>query len=522
MSITAIKMSSNLLNWNLRDKMRSLQLYTKGGLLAVCLIAGLATLSGQTVGYYKGTDPVFNTAAQISSGATALNYITVQYGGFVNGVTYASGWSLHVRANGNFSNGSTTIAAQYVAIRFSSAPSGPSGVSGTGYQSLSTSSAKALINTSAAIQTPPTYFFEHKLDMSITGGNHLTVGTGTYSGTVTLTLVDRNGVTVATNSNVQVSFVVNYSNNCSGATINTYSSNQPTFSSYAQQMAGVTVTDALTVQYNPNAATCAGWSLKVRVAGNFVNGSNSVAPQYFSLRFNRVSAGVPSASDIGVTNNAVVMSNTDISLINQSNASFSANTGTEHKFDMIIQGGNHLLLPNGTYSGSLIFTLYNQSNQVVSTSTVTVSFAVNSTTNSYTVLFQNSADNIVMTFNTASDYLNGVSVTKTNGLKITGYSPYQVVIKTSSPNLVSATSNTIPVSAVSLQATQTTSTTGGILTYARQLSTSDQILISNPMTDYTQQVVEYTLRYYTQGGDSRLSQPGGSYNTSVYFVVMPK
>jgi hypothetical protein len=494
----------------------------RNNLLVLCLIACLSAVQGQSVAYYRGTDPVFNTAAQISSGLTVSDYITVQYGGFVNGVTYASGWTLRVRANGNFSNGSTSIAAQYVSISFSSAPSGPTGVAGRGYQTLSTSTAKQLITTTSAIQTPPMYFFEHKLNMRVTGGSHLTVGTGTYSGTLTLTLVDKNGITVATNNNVLASFVVNYNNSCSGATIATYASNQPTFTSYAQQMAGTTVTDALTVQYTPNAATCAGWSLKVRAAGNFVSGSNSVAPQYFSFRFNRVSNGLPSASDIGVTNNPVVLSNTDVSLISQSNGSFTANTGTEHKFDMIIQGGNHLLLPNGTYSGSLIVTLYNQSNQVVSSSTVTVSFAVNSTSNSYTVVFQNSADNIVMTFNTASDYTNGVSVTKTKGLKITGYNPYQVVIKTSAANLVSASSNTIPVSAVSLQATQSTSTTGGILVYSRALSTSDQILISNPMVDYTQQVVEYTLRYYTQAGDNRLSQPGGSYNTSVLFVVMPK
>jgi len=492
--------------------------------IAGCLFAPASKLCSQVaLAYYRGSDCTFNTLAQINAGCTSTSYLTVQYSGFVNGVTYPAGWTLKVKANGNFSNGSTTIAPQYVSIGFNSINGGPSGVAGTGYQALSTSAAVSLFTTSSSIQTPSTYFFEHKFDMKIQGGSQLTVGTGTYTATLTITLVDKNGVTVATNSNVQASFVVNYTNSCSGATLSSYVSNQYTFSTYAQQMSGATVTDAVTIQYTPNSATCTGWSLKVRAAGNFTSGANSVAPQYFSLRFNRVSVGSPSASAIGVTNNPVTLSTSDIALISQSNAAFIAGTGTEHKFDMIIQGGNHLLVPNGTYTGNLVFTLYNQSNQVVSTTTVAESFAVNSTTNSFTVVFQNSADNINLAFNAISDYVNGVSVTKTRGLKITGFSPYQVIIKTSGANLVPTSgTNTIPVSVVSVAATKFTSTAAGINVFTRQLSTTDQIIITNPLSDFTQQVVEYNLRYFTQPGDQRLSLPSGSFNTSILFVVIPQ
>jgi hypothetical protein len=496
-------------------------------LCALCIIGAIfmpvSKLCSQTLSAFHGADCVFNTLAEVNAGCTATNYLTVQYGGFVNGVTYAAGWTLKVKANGNFSNGSTTIAPQYVSVRFNNASSGPAGVTGTGFQPLSTGAAVPLITTSAAIQTPPTFFFQHKFDISIQGGSQLTVGTGTYSATLTLSLVDRNGVTIATKTDVPASFVVNYSNSCSGATISSYVSNRYTFSNYTQQMAGASVTDAFTVQYSPNAATCTGWSLKVRAVGNFASGANSVAPQYISLRFNRVSAGSPTAASIGVTNNPVVLNATDVALINQSNAGFIAYTGTEHKFDMIIQGGNHLLVPNGTYTGNLVFTLYNQNNQVVSTTNVSQTFAVNSSTNSFTAVFQNSADNINLVFNAISDYVNGVSVTKTRGLKITGYNPYQVIIKTSGANLVPASgSNTIPVSVVSLQPTKFTSTAGGINLFTRQLSTADQIIITNPVSNSNQHVVEYNLRYFTQAGDKRLSLPSGVFNTSILFVVIPQ
>ncbi|SDM86882.1 hypothetical protein SAMN05421813_12643 [Daejeonella rubra] len=472
----------------------------------------------QTIASYNGSSCTFNTNTEIANGCTTLNYITIQYN-LANG-NYPNGWTLSVKANGDFSNGSTIIPAQYVSLGFSSANGGPGGETGTGYQILSTTLAKNLITTSSQLRTPPSYYFEHKLNMKVQGGNHLAVGTGTYSTTLTVSLLAKNGTVIATSSNVQASFVVNFSNSCQGASLNTYSSGQHTFSTYAEQLAGATVTDAVSVQYAPNAASCAGWTLKVKAAGNFSNGSQSIAPQYFSLRFNRVSAGSPSALAIGVDNTPVMINNTDVTLINQSNAAFVAYSGTEHKFDMLIQGGIHLLVPNGTYTGTLIFSLFNQNNELVSMSTVNVSIYINSSSNSYTVELQNSANEIDLVFNTLANYTNGVSVAKARGLRIVGYQPYQVLIKTSGLNLVGSDSNTIPVSAVSVETTKFTSTSGGVSTFTRELSTADQIIITNPMVDYTQQSVEYNLRYYTAPNDSRLSGKSGVFSTTVLFVVI--
>lgn len=493
-------------------------------LIAACLLLLPFFVHGQAkLDYYSGADCVMNTIADIEAGCTATNYFTVQYSKFDNNTTYPPGWTLKVRANGAFTNGSATIAPQYVSIAFNSANGGPGGVSGTGFQPLSTSLDRSLITTALSLQTPPVYYFEHRLDVRIQGGSHLAVGAGTYRTTLTLTLADQNGVVIASDNRVQISFTVNYSSTCAGAALDSYFNQQYVFSSYAQQMAGATVTDALTIQYSPHAATCTGWSLKVRAAGNFTNGANSVSPQFFSLRFNRVSYGPPSAAAIGVNANPVTLSTSDAFLINHSNAAFVASTATEHKFDMIIQGGNQLIVPNGVYNCSLIFTLLNQANQVVSTTTVNAYFAVNSSVNSYSLVFQNNADQVDMAFNTPGDYMNGVSVTKTRGIRITGYQPYQVIVKTSTSSLSSATTqNTIPVSAISLETVKNTTTSGGINTYTRALSMADQIIITNPLADYTQQVVEYNLRYYTQPGDSRLAIRGGLYRTVVFFVVVPQ
>lgn len=476
---------------------------------------------GQIIGYYKGADCNISTYDNVSTGCSSNNYLYVQYQNFPNGFNLPAGWSLRVKANGDFTNGTNIIPAQYVSIGFNGADGGPSGVAGTGNKVLSKTTPAVLITTTGALQSPPHYYFVHRFNMTLTGGNHLLAGAGTYNTTVTLTLVNASGVVVDTNNNVSVSFVISFNNSCAGAVIGSYMSNQYTFSDYSSQMAGRTITDALSIQYAPNQAVCTGWSLKVRAEGNFVNGSSVVPASYFALRFNRVATGVPSAAQIGVTNNTIPISFTEVPLIDQSDKGFSAYTGTEHKFDMIITGGNHLLVPNGTYRANFIFTLYNQNNEVVSTRTQEMAFQVNSSTNTYTVVLQNASNVVDLVFNTLANYVNGVSVTKTRGLKVTGYNPYQILIKTSTTNLEGPDAD-IPVSAVSLQTTKFTTTTGSVPTYTRALSTADQIIISNPVTNSTQHVVEYTLRYYTAAGDNRFAGKSGTFTTTVLFVAIPQ
>lgn len=312
-------------------------------------------------------------------------------------------------------------------------------------------------------------------------------------------------------------------NNCEGIAISGNTGAAYSFNDYESQMAGTTITDALAIQYNPNASTCNGWSLRVRATDNFTNGASFVAPQYISLRFNRVSQGSPTASEIGVSNTDYPLSMSDVALISNSNAAFS--DYTEHQFDMIIQGGNHLLVPNGTYTSSLIFTLYNQNNQAVSTLTLPVAFQVQTTANnSFTMLLQNGAEMVNMVFNTVNDYRSEKSVNITNGLKVIASAPYQVIVKTSTDVLTSSTSSaTIPVNTVSLEATQSTATSAGISVYTRQLSLNDQVLIStaNPL-DSSQQMVEYNLQYAISANTSNLMQPSGRYSVNIIFVVLPQ
>lgn len=460
----------------------------------------------------------FDTYADILAGETFNEFITIQYN--LSAPVNCIGWKLRVKALSNFTNGTTTIAPQYVSLRFNRVDAGALSAADMGVTNaivpLSTSDV-TLINSNSPFLTPPVYYAAHKFDMLVQGGNHLLIGSGTYTATLRFTLYNSSDVAVST-KDLQASFNVVYSNSCTGAALSYYQSAQNTFTTYAQQMSGATVTDAVNLQYATNGATCRGWTLKVRAAGNFINGANTVSPNFFSLRFNRVVSGSPSAANIGVSNATLVpISTSDATLINSSGDSFNGNTA--HRFDMIIQGGNHLLVPNGTYTTNLIFSLYNQANQLVSTTTNTIVFQINSSISSFTVVLQNSANQVDMVF-TPALYTTGISIQKLRGLKVTGYNGHQILVKTSTANLISG-ANTIPVSVVSLETTKYTSTSTGIICYTRNLSATDQIIVSNPLTNHTQQVVEYDLRYYTQPGDTRLSSQTGTFTTNVIFVAIP-
>ncbi len=192
---------------------------------------------------------------------------------------------------------------------------------------------------------------------------------------------------------------------------------------------------------------------------------------------------------------------------------------------MIVEGGNHLLTAsNGSYSAYLLFTLYNENNQIVSETQVRAIFQVQSTTNySFTLLLQNTADQVSLAFNTTSDIVNGISLTKLNGLKITGYSPYQVIVKTSSEGYSSGTSShTLPAEVIKLEVTPPAGYTD-IACHTYNLSPTGQVFISNPMSSSTYQVVQYSLRYFTDPLDSRIvSVPEGTYSSNVLFIIVPQ
>ena len=186
---------------------------------------------------------------------------------------------------------------------------------------------------------------------------------------------------------------------------------------------------------------------------------------------------------------------------------------------MVIQGGNYLLLGNiGIYSCPVTLSLYNQAGQLVSSSNTQLSFQITYTNSSnYTISLLN--PDVSMAYNTPADYINGKVVNKIKGLKVVGLKGYQVMVKTLQPYLSSG-SNTIPVGVVKLENTAPAGKSG-ITSFPINLSSTDQFIIKNTMSDDTQ-TTEYDLKYSISAGNTLISSAAsGSYSTQVIFAVLP-
>lgn len=461
---------------------------------------------------YSSNGASIDNFTEANSGKTISNNLTL--GLNISNPGYRAGWNVKVRVNGDLSNGVNSIPSQYLSLKFESSDVKGGGI--TGPQVPLTPTDATLFSSTKVLSD---YYLAATFKLIVQGGNHLMVpNTGVYSTTITVSFYTNTGVLIASNNDIPIKLTFNFSNGCSGMIVEGSNNVAYNFDTYEKLNAGGTAVDALTVQYNPYGATCSGWSLKVRAKGNFVNGSSSISPDHVSFRFNRVGQGNPTASAIGVSNAQFRLGMSDVTLINQSKAPFA--NFTSHFFDMIIDGGNYLVAAkNGTYSCPITLSLYNQAGQLVSSSDVTVSFLITTGSSyNYTITLLN--PDVKMQFNTMQDYASGKSVTKSRGLKIVGYSAYQVIVKTIEPNLISGT-NTIPVSVVRLTNNPVVARSG-IISTPVQLSSSDQVIIRNSLPDYTYQTTEYDLNYAISGGNSAvLSSNTGAYSTQVIYIVLP-
>ncbi|RYZ52944.1 MAG: hypothetical protein EOP49_08335 [Sphingobacteriales bacterium] len=497
------------------------------------LIAQCTVILG---GYACSPIENFTTQAELLAGSTKVNCVHLS---FKLNNTNCTGWTLKVRtATASFSNGGNAIPVHNVSLKFNAVTDGPS--AGTlGYNSspipLSTVEQSLVSNSPAPLSSPPNYYFEHLFTASITGGTHMYQSVnGSFATTLIFTLYNASNQLVATHS-MPFNFQIYYNgpnlfDQCQGMTLNgTITNPLTTFNTYAQIMSGLTKTEAVTVSYGliNNNTNCPNWTLKVRAASpNFSNGIQNIPVEKVSLRFNNVTGG-PSAGDIGVAYNEIPLSTADRILINRSNARLIAppHGNVYHRWDAIVQGGAHLLQPvNGAFSCNLIFTLYDWNDQLVATwnssATIQIYFNGNSL---FTLTLQNGANSAYFNFANPSDITNGISLTKTNGLKITGYQNYQVFAQTTNENLVSgSTSSTIPVSTIKLQASLASPISGVTCNTILLSSASQSPLVVNTNPNYPYQTVQYNLRYYIDpNAPAIISSPSGTYTGTLVYVVVP-
>lgn len=302
------------------------------------------------------------------------------------------------------------------------------------------------------------------------------------------------------------------------------------FSNYQNQMSGATAADYIHFVLNKNHPP--GWKVTVTANGNFVNQSRPnvyVAPQHVLLQFSNVS------------NNNFTPANTTPIPLGTSEIVLMAgmpalSSVLSYDYDFIVQGGDHLLLPNGIYTNTLTIRLYEANGQFVPPAlNLNVSFEIaipgTSSGNTFSLELQNMTNNAVK-FNiaTESDYANGHSISINDGIKayiqrgfFTSYNGYQILVHTQTDYLISgSTSATIPVSTFRLEASGRPGATHNTIA----LSSSAAPLIKNtePVGWFLggSETHLYDLRYFIPASQTaNLLRPAGTYTTQVYFTMLP-
>lgn len=486
-----------------------------------------------TLGGNANTGITFNSSAQLNAGATSNNSVTLAFN-VSYGINCPAGWSLKVRTSGHFTSGGNTIASNYTSLQFSQATGGPpTGSIGINSSpiTLNTSDQNIVSSSGVGFQIPPNsyYYYEYKFNFSVQGGSHLYQPSGTYSTNLIFTLYNSSNQQVSTIS-IPVSFANNMNVSCTPFTLASNSTASSfTINSYSSLMSGVTTANAITLQYSiQSAMLCSGFSLKVRTSSNFVSGANSIDASYMSIRFNQTTG--PSAASLGMTTSAVGLSTSEVTLISNSPGAVETPPyySFTQKFDLVLQGGNHLVKPTGTYSTNFIFTLYNSSGQQVSSVTLPVSFTNNVNVSCAPVLLDNSYFNVPFTIATYSDIMAGA--TSINGLTLhytvpTGTVCTGFTLKVRAAGAFTCAGSSVAASYASIRFNQATggpsAASLGMPSTPIQLSTSDVTIINNSagLIEYPPGSFDHKFDVILQGGTHLVKPDNGTYSANLIFSL---
>lgn len=303
----------------------------------------------------------------------------------------------------------------------------------------------------------------------------------------------------------------------------------PTLESYQEQIAGKIESEYIGIGLNiGNKTHIVDWTLRVRALGDYVNQSNpgsSVAPQFTSLQFssvNRNAMAPANTAPVRLSTSETVLLFGTLPLDSQTSGGY-----LQYKFDIIIQGGNHLLVANGNYRVSLEFLLYDANNNLLDSFVLNnVGFQIQTGNyGSNTLILQNSANNITFVFDDLSDFQNGLSRSKPLGLKVEYNGPYDIIVKANSNVLTSTTtSSTIPVSAIHLEITQTQENLPNLtIAPSFSLTAAETVAVRNPSRNYLYADVEYNLRYFIPQNETRnILGSSGTYTTQIFFIAIPQ
>lgn len=278
------------------------------------------------------------------------------------------------------------------------------------------------------------------------------------------------------------------------------------------------------------------WKMSVKPITPIVAADGTVFPAE-KISFIPISTegnGVPSVAEIGMPSPVPLHSTMEAFLVPNALVPLKNNGNyyqLKFNFALAAAGGAYLqYLFNATgswnkyYSATFQFTVYDGNSNVIGARNYTwtnlnvqrLTGAPPPDENQYSIRVSTEASNGLLEFKTMADYLNGKSVTYTDGLSVSATTAYQVTVRSIPAHFSSAVGNTLPLDVVRLQLT------GGAGTMAPvTLSTDTKTILQGLSTNGASQ--RFDITYSTEANDARLfNVPSDHYTTSLMYEISPR
>ncbi len=246
---------------------------------------------------------------------------------------------------------------------------------------------------------------------------------------------------------------------------------------------------------------------------------------------------LPSVFQIGMPSPVALDGLSEVYLVPASNAPLYLSSVNERSYDLrmifnlTVAGGSYLsdlqtlwwpIRRDGVYTVPLRFTAYRGDNSIIGVFDHDYIINIHPLSgtppeeNQYTIRVSTEASNGLLEFNTMADYINGKSVTYTNGLSVSATTAYQVTVRSVTSSFSSAAGNTLPLDVVRLQLNGDSGTR-----YIRPLSTATQTILEGASTGGN--AVNFDIIYSTEANDSRLFNISpDQYETSLMYEISPR
>lgn len=316
-----------------------------------------------------------------------------------------------------------------------------------------------------------------------------------------------------------------------------WSNNYFSITSYA----GVTSPEAFTLRLDGNGTvSLPTFRMSVEVKGPIMNGYGQTFPtEKLSLQPIRTYGvvnqnSIPTIPQIGMPLKTALRTSGESFIIPRSQAGIynQASGGNPYYnfhvvWNLVVEGGSYLgeLKPYSEFLVPLVFRFYDEKNKMQIFETfykLQIGYLTGTPpqpSQNYSLVVDASAVNALLQFQTKKDYVEGVSATYPNGLKVNSSTEYVIKVKSLQSTFLSDRNNTLPLNTVQVKVLPVSGQNATVNPI--NLSTVSQQIASGKATQGTS--VFYDIQYTTKPNDQQIIiAESDQYKTTLQYEITPK